>query len=484
MIELSFTRIAQIRYYLSMLSVVAVDFLFALIYDVPLSWFAVASVPMIVAILVGAHVIFLPIGHYLSNPESEFPEARTLGLATTSTLFLAFLLLFMVLFKFWVVPSILGIEVLGEFSLTELIWLPVIHCLFYTSIAFFALTDYEYYLRKALFKRFDRPVASGSSRILYRLLAAFGLTSVLPISLIALHVLERPPEELPIALIQDVQAALIGLVIAVFFITRSLVQPIVSLERSVQRIRTSDTAGPTPVLSNDETGRLAEGFNQMVQGLQERAFIRETFGKYVPDKVAASVLAQGGLLSPSITLATILYTDIEGFYERAAALPARKVVEMLNAYFEAVSQQIEKEGGVVNQFQGDALLVTFNVPAPDPDHADAAVRAAIGILDTTDRMSFAGVHITTRIGISTGEVIAGNVGAKRRLTYTVHGEAVNLASRLENLNKNLGTRLLIDQATYQRLNHEYPLESLGESEIRGSREQVALYGQYRRATSM
>jgi class 3 adenylate cyclase len=203
--------------------------------------------------------------------------------------------------------------------------------------------------------------------------------------------------------------------------------------------------------------------------------IREVFGKYVPASVAAQIVADQGELKPTHATATILYSDIEAFTSVAEHMPPEQVVQMLNEYFPAVIEPIERYGGVVNQFQGDAMLVTFNIPVPDPQHADNAVRAALGMQQAVAGKRFAGMPLSTRIGIATGRVIAGNVGSGDRINYTVHGDAVNLAARLEQLNKEHATRVLVSGATVSLLEGEYNVRPIQEVAVRGKSLPVEIY---------
>ena len=203
--------------------------------------------------------------------------------------------------------------------------------------------------------------------------------------------------------------------------------------------------------------------------------IRHVFGKYVPSSVAAQIVAEHGELRPTHATATILYSDIEAFTSVAESMPPEQVVQMLNEYFAAVIEPIERYAGVVNQFQGDAMLVTFNVPVADPEHADNAVRAAVDMQKALIGKRFAGVSLKTRIGIATGQVIAGNVGSGDRVNYTVHGDAVNLAARLESLNKEHGTRVLVSGNTVSLLEGTYPIEPIAAAEIRGKSLPVDVY---------
>ena len=209
--------------------------------------------------------------------------------------------------------------------------------------------------------------------------------------------------------------------------------------------------------------------------VRQLAVIREVFGKYVPSSVAAQIVAEHGELAPTHATATILYSDIEAFTSIAETMPPEQVVQMLNEYFPAVIEPVERHGGIVNQFQGDAMLITFNVPVADTAHADHAVCAAIEMQQAVDGKQFAGVQLKTRIGIATGKVIAGNVGSGDRINYTVHGDAVNLAARLEQLNKEHGTRILVSADTVALLEGDYRLEAMGAMEVRGKSAPVEIF---------
>jgi class 3 adenylate cyclase len=208
---------------------------------------------------------------------------------------------------------------------------------------------------------------------------------------------------------------------------------------------------------------------------RQLAIIREVFGKYVPASVVEAIVSGKGQLKPTQTTATVLYSDLEAFTSIVEDMPPIQVVQMLNEYFPAVIEPINRHGGVVNQFQGDAMLVTFNIPVEDPHHADEAVKTACEIQEVVKNRTFAGISLRTRIGINTGTVIAGNVGSGDRVNYTVHGDAVNQAARLEQLNKVHGTLVLVSGSTVSLLTDTYPLEPVGEVISRGKHESVELF---------
>jgi adenylate cyclase len=230
-----------------------------------------------------------------------------------------------------------------------------------------------------------------------------------------------------------------------------------------------------PVLLNARIGASLEKKRLKDEVVEQLKFIREIFGKYVPESVAKQIVASKGALEPKQLKATVLFTDIENFTNTAERIPPKQVVQMLSEYFPAVIEPITQYGGVVNQFQGDAMLVTFNVPIEDPLHAENAVKAALGIQEVLKGRTFAGIELKTRIGINTGDVVAGNVGAGDRINYTVYGDAVNLAARLEQLNKERGTLVLMSESTVDLLSDKSVVEPLGEIAIRGKDNPVRVF---------
>ncbi len=206
---------------------------------------------------------------------------------------------------------------------------------------------------------------------------------------------------------------------------------------------------------------------RQVNAERERHFVREALGKYVPVAVANAIVADRGVLKPQRQTATMLFADIEGFTGLVERSDPAEVFAILNDYFTAIGEAIVAQGGVINQFQGDAVLATFNLPVEDADHAGAAVRAALGIREASRSQTFANHTLRARVGIATGEVIAGSVGSGSQLAYTVHGDAVNLAARLEQMNKETGTSILIAGETVRAAGEGLEVDHVGEIPIRG-----------------
>ena len=199
--------------------------------------------------------------------------------------------------------------------------------------------------------------------------------------------------------------------------------------------------------------------------------LAKDLSRFVPPEVADRISTSDRALQPGdgeVRVASVLFTDIEGFSTISEKVTPERLVRLLNDYFESVSGAIDRHGGVITQFQGDAMLVTFNTVKDDPDHAANAVRAAIEIQAATRERAFGGgIRLRTRCGISTGRIVAGAVGAKDRLLYTVHGDEVNIAARLEQLNKSYGTYVLATEATVRAAGGTFSFERVGEVMVRG-----------------
>ncbi len=265
-------------------------------------------------------------------------------------------------------------------------------------------------------------------------------------------------------------------IIASIFIGRKVSSPVKALVRAADAVDSGELGRIEPLSGSRirELDDASGAFNNMVSGLRERKLIRDTLGRFVPEEVASSLLAGGGKLEVQQGEATILFCDIEAFTKLTESIGPVKIVEVLNAYFSRMVEILELHGGVVTQFQGDAILATFNVPVADPEHARNAVLAARAMLTSVAGSEYAGERINIRIGVNTGKVVAGAIGAKGRLNYTVHGDAVNLAARLEALNKEYGTRLLMSESAVSHLPKD-ELRAIGETTVRGQTRSIKLY---------
>jgi adenylate cyclase len=266
------------------------------------------------------------------------------------------------------------------------------------------------------------------------------------------------------------------------FVARGVTRPVIELSKGVQRINKGDYGVRVPVKTRDELGDLASAFNGMAVGLEERDKVRDLLGKSVSPEVARELMRSEIELGGEIRKVTILFSDLRGFTAHSETQSPEDLVKELNAYFTAVTGAVEAAGGIVDKYIGDAVMAVFGAPVEMPDHADRAVRAAMEILRAEESLnrqrSEVGLSpLRTGIGISTGDVVAGNVGSTSRYNYTVIGNEVNLASRLESLTKELrfGARIICSNSTRVALVKNYQLRDLGETEIRGKKGAIRLW---------
>jgi len=220
--------------------------------------------------------------------------------------------------------------------------------------------------------------------------------------------------------------------------------------------------------------RARSTLKRQLEAERDRATLSGIFGRFVPQTIVNAMIAGRGALAPVEREATVLFADIAGFTGMTERAGAVRTVEILNAYFDEVTRIIGARNGIVTQFQGDAVLATFNVPVEDTAHARNAFDAACAILACVAERDFAGERIRVRIGINTGLLVAGNVGGGGRQSYTVHGDAVNLAARLEALCKEHGTSLLLSATTAKAL-PEAKLVAVGDIPVRGLAEPVTVF---------
>ncbi|MEQ8667100.1 MAG: adenylate/guanylate cyclase domain-containing protein [Rhodospirillales bacterium] len=180
-------------------------------------------------------------------------------------------------------------------------------------------------------------------------------------------------------------------------------------------------------------------------------------------------------------VATVMFTDIEGFSTISEKLTSAELVRTLNDYFGAIYEAIRPYGGVIAQYQGDAMLITFNTVTANEDHAANAVRTALVIQDLMASRTFGdGIAMKTRCGINTGEMTVGAVGAEERLIFTVHGDEVNIAARLEQICKQYETHIMVTASTRDAAGDEFDYERMGEVVVRGRTRPTDIYTVRRR----
>jgi class 3 adenylate cyclase len=227
-------------------------------------------------------------------------------------------------------------------------------------------------------------------------------------------------------------------------------RPIRDLAEGTERVAAGDYSQRLPVVQDDDLGALAASFNRMQSGLAERERLQAAFGSYVDPALATRLLAQGDdIFTGERIEVTVLFVDIRDFTPFAEANTAEDTVSHLNALFEIVVPAVLDAGGHVNKYLGDGALAVFGAPNALTHHADAAVVAALEISRRVIE-HFDGT-IRIGIGINTGQVIAGTIGGAGKLEFTLIGDTVNVAARIEQLTKTTGDTILLTQHTLDAL---------------------------------
>jgi adenylate cyclase len=261
---------------------------------------------------------------------------------------------------------------------------------------------------------------------------------------------------------------------------RLVTTPVARLRAAATAVQAGKFDLVVAVHGKDELAELGASFNAMTRGLQERERLRATFSRYVSDEIASRVLQESSddALKGELVEVTVLFMDLRGFTTLSERCTPREVVDILNAYFDVVVRVIGKHQGVINKFMGDAVMAFFGVPKAIPDPEKRAIAAALEIrqalLDLNARRAEAGQETAVfGIGINTGQAIAGNVGGADRLEYTVIGDAVNVASRLQT--QAAGNEVVASGSTVARVGQAFKLESRGDVKVKGREEAVPMY---------
>ncbi len=322
-----------------------------------------------------------------------------------------------------------------------------------------------------------------------RLILIFLLTSILPLLLMVvldLRLRKRFPRDatawrdllradIYLVVITSVASSIMAL-LAARFINR----PVQALRAAMAQVSGGDLTARVPVRSTDELGELNAHFNAMVEQLRLAGRARELFGRYVSPAVAREALTRGGALESTLVRATAMFADLRGFTAIAQRTPVPDVVGMLNTFYATVERVCEREGGVITQFLGDGVVVVFGGPLrPVDDHARRAVRAAISLQwSLVNHPPLAGIgRLQAGIGICTGDMVAGHIRANERVVYTIVGDAVNQAARLQVKTRDLRAAILLTASTQAVLGEAdgFCLRAVGALPLRGIEAPVQVF---------
>jgi len=363
----------------------------------------------------------------------------------------------------------------------------------------FSFLAAEHYWRRAMpvfFPRGDVSDVSGALRlpVRLRLLGIFLLISIIPLTILGILAYNRaqallhadPARAVVIVgglgplILFIVAVGILAAIGLALFAANSVAAPLKRVGEAMAAVGRGELETGCPVLANDEIGAVAEGFNRMLGGLRERERIRETFGRYVTREIRDEILAGRASFEGQLEEVTILFADLREFTPWVERTEPREVVRDLNEYFTEMEAAIRSERGLVLQYIGDEIEAVFGAPLRASDHADRALAAALKMRARLERLNSRRAAVgkpplRNGIGIHTGTVLAGSIGSAERSSYALVGDAVNLASRIQALNKELGTEILVSDATRTRLQDEAALESLPAVRVKGKSVEVSVY---------
>lgn len=265
-------------------------------------------------------------------------------------------------------------------------------------------------------------------------------------------------------------------------IAASVTRPVSRLVEGVNRISSGDLSGKVEVDRSDELGILAKAFNDMTRGLEEKEKVRALFGKVVSHQIAEELLRSDVVrLGGETRVVTVLFSDLRNFTTTCEKMAPEAVLHFLNRYLDKMARIVEEHGGVIDKFIGDAIMAIFGAPVHQPDHALRAINCAremhMALEELNRELTAENLPlIGMGVGVHTGEVVAGNMGSENRLNYTVIGDTVNVASRLESETKTVGHSPLFSQASLEAAAlDQSAISFIGPLQVKGRKEPISVY---------
>jgi adenylate cyclase len=324
----------------------------------------------------------------------------------------------------------------------------------------------------------SRPVGpSVGARISTAWLLTSGVPAmtILGLSVAALLGAELSDEQLALGAAFFSAGVLVVGLFALRIASRAVADPITSMRTALAQVEAGEFGTRVEIEDGSEIGQLQAGFNRMAEGLGERERLREAFGTYVDRDVAEHILREGTSLEGEEVEVTVMFVDVRDFTGFAERLSAAEVVAALNRLFARAVPIIHAHGGHVDKFIGDGLLAVFGAPRREPAHADRALSAALDI----ERAVRESGPLRVGIGLNSGTVVAGNVGGAGRLEFSVIGDAVNVAARVEAATRATGDAILVTASTRDLATASCEFAERPGVELKGKREPVILYAPLR-----
>jgi adenylate cyclase len=218
----------------------------------------------------------------------------------------------------------------------------------------------------------------------------------------------------------------------------------------------------------------------MVEDISDEKRMKSTMSRYIDPNIADQLMSDGSdIMGGQETIATVLFSDVRSFTTITEALGAQGTVTLLNEYFDIMVEAINEQGGMVDKFIGDAIMAGFGIPFPHEDDEDRGVRAGINMIKrlwewNKQREKEGKMPIDMGLGLNTDKLLSGNIGSSKRMDYTMIGDGVNLAARLESACKSYAARILISDFTYQKLKGTYQIRYIDDVIVKGKTEAVGV----------
>jgi adenylate cyclase len=281
-------------------------------------------------------------------------------------------------------------------------------------------------------------------------------------------------------------AAVLGLVFSLL-VSAGVTRPVRRLLEGARAVEAGNLDERVPITSKDEIGHLTTAFNQMVEQLRLKERIRETFGKYIDPRIVEGLIDRPMLAAEGERrVMTVLFCDLRGFTGTSEGMTPQGLVKVMNRYFSTMSAPIRDHEGIIDKYIGDAIMAYWGPPfTDDAAQARLASFAALRMLELvpqlrTELPELLGVRnlptaFDLRIGIATGDVLVGSIGSEWMMNYTVMGDTVNLASRLEGANKEYGGRILVSEATLAAASDAVEAREIDRVAVLGQNRQQAVF---------
>ena len=302
----------------------------------------------------------------------------------------------------------------------------------------------------------------------------------------AAKTVQKQRQAMVIAAVLTALAAALGLVFAVL-VSGGMTRPVRRLLEGAHAVEAGRLDETLPVTSQDEIGHLTVAFNRMVEQLRHKEQMRETFGKYVDPRIVEGLIDRPMLaVDGQRRVMTVLFCDVKGFTGASEGMTPQGLVKVMNRYFSVMSAPIRDHGGVIDKYIGDAIMAYWGPPFTE--NADQARLASLAALDMLERVASLRaefpellglrslpISFDIRIGIATGEALVGSIGSELMMSYTVMGDTVNLASRLEGANKVYGGRVLVSAATVAGADEAIETREIDRVVLLGQTQQQAIF---------